>query len=147
MKRAASIYGVCMATYLAGDAIWLGTMADRFYRTQLGAMVADPVIWPPAIVFYLLFGVGLVALVVLPAADSPDAGTSAGWRRLGWTAALFGACTYGTFDLVNWATIQDWPWIVSVVDMAWGTTVTSCVAASGYAFATRGKRSGAGETQ
>ena len=42
---------------------------------------------------------------------------------------------YATYDLTNWSTLKDWPWIVSMVDMVWGTTLTTIVATSGYFIA------------
>ena len=56
-------------------------------------------------------------------------------------AALFGFFTYATYDLTNWATLKDWPWKLSLIDMAWGTLVSTASAAGGKAaldWATRG---------
>ncbi len=43
--------------------------------------------------------------------------------------ALFGLVCYATYDLTNWATIRDWPVIVSVVDMVWGAVMAGSVSA------------------
>jgi uncharacterized membrane protein len=37
-----------------------------------------------------------------------------------------------TYDLTNLATLKDWPLIISLVDIAWGTFLTSVVSASGF---------------
>jgi hypothetical protein len=39
--------------------------------------------------------------------------------------------TYGTYDLTNQATAKNWPRIVTVVDMAWGTVLAAAVGAIG----------------
>jgi uncharacterized membrane protein len=46
--------------------------------------------------------------------------------------SLLGLVTYGTYDLTNHATVRDWPWIVTVVDLAWGTVLTATVSGIGY---------------
>ncbi|WP_300715820.1 DUF2177 family protein [Hydrogenophaga sp.] len=43
--------------------------------------------------------------------------------------------------MTNWATLKDWPWKLSLIDMAWGTLVSTSSAAGGKAaldWATRG---------
>ncbi len=47
-------------------------------------------------------------------------------------AALFGLITYATCDLTNLATLKDWPVLLSVVDMLWGTVLSVSVSAIGY---------------
>lgn len=37
------------------------------------------------------------------------------------TGMIFGLVTYGTYDLTNQATIKDWPIIITIVDLAWGS--------------------------
>ncbi len=55
--------------------------------------------------------------------------------------ALLGLVAYGTYDITNLATIRDWPVIVSVVDLAWGITVTATAATAGH-LAVRGFANG-----
>lgn len=40
--------------------------------------------------------------------------------------------TYGTYDLTNLATAKNWPVIVTVVDMVWGTGLAAAVGGIGY---------------
>jgi len=42
-------------------------------------------------------------------------------------AALFGLITYATYDLTNLATIKNWPILITIVDLAWGTTLSVIV--------------------
>ena len=96
---------------------------------RLGGLLADPVNWAAAIVFYLLFLAGIVFSVTLPAAR---AGSLA--RALA-TGAFFGLVAYATYDLTNLATLKGWPIGVTVVDICWGMVLTASVAAAGYAVA------------
>jgi uncharacterized membrane protein len=108
------------------DALWLSTATRLFYRPKLGALLNDLPVWPAAILFYLLYAAGVTLFVLRPALN--DGGSPL-------TAALFGAAfglvAYGTYDLTNQATIKDWPVIVTVVDMAWGSLLTAIAAGIG----------------
>jgi uncharacterized membrane protein len=46
--------------------------------------------------------------------------------------AFFGLITYATYDLTNYATLKGFPLNVVIVDLAWGTFVTSVVSVAGY---------------
>ncbi len=46
--------------------------------------------------------------------------------------ALFGLISYATYDLTNLATIKDWPLIVTIVDMVWGTVLAANVSAISF---------------
>jgi uncharacterized membrane protein len=79
-----------------------------------------------AILFYLLFIVGLLAFVLYPAL-AKNSLTQA--LLLG---ALFGCFTYMTYELTNYALIKDWPGKIVVMDIAWGTFL--CAVVSGGSF-------------
>lgn len=104
------------------DALWLGVVARRYYQTTLRRVVAFEVRWLPAVGFYLLHTVALLVFVLAPNAA---AGVPAGLGRIGVMGAFLGACTYGTYDLTNMATIRDWPWHLTALDILWGMLVTS----------------------
>ena len=44
------------------------------------------------------------------------------------TGALFGLVAYATYDLTNQATVKNWPMIVTLVDLAWGSFLTGTTA-------------------
>jgi uncharacterized membrane protein len=46
--------------------------------------------------------------------------------------ALFGFFAYATYDLTNLATVKDWPIIVTIVDLIWGTVLCGAVAWGSY---------------
>jgi uncharacterized membrane protein len=54
--------------------------------------------------------------------------------------AIMGVLLYGTVDLTNCALVSSWSWLISLVDMAWGTTacaVTALVQVSLYSWLSR----------
>lgn len=115
------VYLVAFLVFLVIDAFWLGLVAPKFYRTHLGHIMADRPNFVVAGIFYLIFLVGLTYFVVNPALESGD------MKQLLISAALFGFVTYGTYDLTNMATLKDWPVIVTVVDLVWGTFLSTVV--------------------
>jgi uncharacterized membrane protein len=126
IPRLLSVYAVTLPIFFAIDLVWLGVVARTFYRRHLGHLLAAEVNWPVAILFYLVFIVGIVLFAVKPALETHSA-----MRALAY-GALFGFFTYATYDLTNHATMRDWPAIVTVVDLAWGTTLSALVAYSSY---------------
>lgn len=111
--------------FLALDAVWLSLMTGSLYRPLLGDLVADGVNLPPAILFYLLYIAGVVIFAVQPALASGR------WTTATALGAAFGLVAYATYDLTNHATLRDWPVLVTVVDMAWGTALTAVAATAG----------------
>lgn len=124
--RVLAVYALTLFSFLALDAVWLGAVAKGMYRRELGHLLAADVRWGAALVFYLLYIVGVLALVVLPGRDSS-------LLRVVALGALFGFVAYATYDLTNLATLREWPLLVTVVDLIWGAVLTAVTAAAGWA--------------
>jgi uncharacterized membrane protein len=123
------LYLSTAAVFFAIDLIWLGLMNSRFYKVQLAELMSDKVNWLPAILFYLLFIVGLLLLVVLPAVEHDS------WIRALLLGGLLGMVAYATYDLTNLASIKNWPIVVTMVDIVWGTILAATVATISYFIA------------
>lgn len=124
-------YLAALATFVVADMIWLGLMTPRFYRPTLGDILVTGVNLPPALVFYLLYPVGLVIFVVNPALKSGSIGPALLY------GALFGFFTYATYDLSNYATLRNWSLPLTVVDIAWGSVLAALAAAVSFWLVTR----------
>jgi uncharacterized membrane protein len=120
-KQTILLYLIALAVFFAIDMVWLGLVAKGFYRRQLGAMLSPKVNWPAAILFYLLYIVGLIVFVIKPVLAK---GGSLEAYALG---AFFGFICYATYDLSNLATLKDWPVVVTVVDLIWGSVLGGSV--------------------
>jgi uncharacterized membrane protein len=120
------LYVITVVVFLGIDFVWLSTMGDRFYRKQLGDMMRPSPDLGVALLFYLVYVVGALVLVVLPAAEKGSLMQAV----LG--GALLGLVAYGTYDITNLSTLVGWPTVVAVVDMVWGTTLTAVVSTAGY---------------
>lgn len=115
------LYLATLVTFFVIDMIWLGLLARTFYRKHLGFLLAPDPNWIAAIVFYLLFILGILVFVVVPGVEDDSLNTTL------LHAALFGLITYATYDLTNLATVKDWPLLVTVVDLAWGIVLSVIV--------------------
>jgi uncharacterized membrane protein len=115
-------YITAFFTMLVIDAGWLTLMVPRLYRTKIGHLLADGMSLPPAIFFYILYILGVTVLVVMPAVRHE---TTLGMVFI--YGALFGLVAYGTYDLTNQATLKNWPWSLTVIDLIWGTLLTGVV--------------------
>lgn len=120
------LYFATLIAFFAVDMVWLGLVARTFYRKYLGYLMAPSPNWVAAILFYLLFVVGVLVFVVLPGLEAGSLRTTL------LRAALFGLVTYATYDLTNLATVKDWPLLVTIVDLIWGTILSVLVSLAGY---------------
>ncbi|MFC1780650.1 DUF2177 family protein [Planctomycetota bacterium] len=124
-------YAVSVPVFFIVDMIWLGVIAGGFYRKALEPLMTPNINWIAAIIFYLLFLVGLLIFALLPGMEK---------RSLAYTvgmAALFGFIAYATYDLTNLATLRDWPLMLSIVDMIWGSFLSASTATMTYLIMTR----------
>ena len=117
-------------TFLLLDFVWLALMKDVLYRPHLGELLADTFQPAPAVAFYALYAAGILFFAVSPALASGR------WETALGSGALLGLIAYGTYDLTNQATLKGWPAIVTIIDTAWGATLTATAATVGYAVAT-----------
>ena len=121
MKPAVVAWIAAVATFLVVDGLWLGVVARDFYASRLGELMRQPVLVAPAALFYLCYTAGLVFLAVRPYSPELSLGNVALY------GAVVGFLAYGTYDVTNLATLRDWPLAVSVVDLIWGTVLSSAV--------------------
>jgi uncharacterized membrane protein len=119
-------YLLTMAVFFVIDLFWLGLIAKSIYRKYLGALMSDTVNWAAAVLFYLLFIAGIFVFVIYPSLEKQSA-----FRALLF-GAFFGLISYATYDLTNYATMKGFPLNIVIIDLIWGTILTSIVSISGY---------------
>lgn len=123
------LYAIALPVFFALDMFWLGVVAKDFYRAQIGGLMTPNVNWIAAIIFYLIFIVGLVVFVIEPAVVQGN------WSRALLFGALFGLVCYATYDLTNLAVAKDWPLLVTIIDLVWGAVLASSVSTITYFIA------------
>ncbi len=130
-------YIATLVVFVVLDALWLGSVGVTLFQQQVGQIMRSTPDWPAIALFYVVYGIGLSMLAVVPAAVAgrPRAAIGSG--------ALLGFTAYATFDLSNLAVIEGWTWSLALVDMSWGTIASAVSAAAGYQAARYGRRAGA----
>ena len=125
------LYVIALPVFFLIDMIWLGLVAKNFYREQIGVLMKPDVNWVAAIIFYLIFIAGLVVFVILPAMEK------GAWTHALVFGAFFGLVCYATYDLTNLALARDWPVLVTLVDLVWGTVLAGSVSTITYLIASK----------
>ncbi len=127
MSRYLITYIATFVTMVLIDLLWLGVIAKPLYQQGIGHLMAEKPNITAAVLFYILYPMGIVMFAI-----APDA-ASASWLKTFVTAALLGLFAYATYDLTNLATLKGWPASLAAVDMAWGSLVTAVSALVGKA--------------
>jgi uncharacterized membrane protein len=125
------LYLLTVPVFFAIDLVWLGVVAKGLYQKNLSHLLSPTVNWPAALLFYLMYIVGILLFAVRPALEADSVAKAALW------GALFGFFTYATYDLTNLATLRDWPVKIVVIDIAWGAVLCTLVASASFWIAQR----------
>jgi uncharacterized membrane protein len=121
-------WGVGMVAFIAIDFLWIGIVANGFYRREIGPLLRmdgdkmDPRLLP-ALLMYALVVAGLIVFA-LPRARAGSLLDAAMW------SGAFGLIGYSVYDLTNYATLDGFPLRMAAVDMAWGTVVCALTGAA-----------------
>ena len=70
--------------------VWLGYVANSFYRQNLARFLSPEVSWRAALLLYLPYIAGILVFVVVPALERDSSG------RATITGGLFGSFTHAT---------------------------------------------------
>lgn len=119
-------YLLTAIVFFAVDMMWLGWLAKGIYQKTLQGFLSDQVKWPAAIIFYLLFIVGIFIFSILPSVEKNSL------KNAILLGVLFGFFTYATYDLTNLATLKNWPIKIVFIDIAWGAILTGIVSTAGF---------------
>jgi uncharacterized membrane protein len=116
------LYLLSFVIFLIIDLIWLNFIAKNLYQKEIGDLLLKNPNILPAFLFYALFIVALLILVVVPGVETESLSKTL------LTGAVFGFITYATYDLTNLATLQGWSVKMTIVDLIWGTSVSTLMA-------------------
>lgn len=119
-------YVTALLLFFLIDFIWLVVIAKNLYQKKLGYLMSDQPNWIVAALFYLIFLAGLVFFVIHPAL------TKESFRYALFAGMFFGFVTYSTYDLTNLATLKDWPYLITIIDLIWGSVLGGLVSTLTY---------------
>ncbi len=120
------LYAITFIIFLVIDLIWLNFIAKDLYQKEIGSLLLKNPNLIPALLFYLLFIFALLVLILIPGIESGTIGKTLIF------AAIFGLTTYATYDLTNLATLDGWNLKITVIDLIWGTSVSTLTTFLGY---------------
>ena len=126
MNRYVVLYLATLVVLIPIDFLFLGLIARDFFNSQVGSMLGE-IRLAPAILFYLLYIVGIVIFV-----NGVAGATTSSTLLYG---ALFGLFCYATFELTSMSLLKHWSWAVVAVDISWGAFVTAVSATAGLLVA------------
>lgn len=114
------IWLITMVIFVVLDMLWLGFFSQGFYNKHLGYLAhknKGQIVFnlPVGIVTQMIIASGLAVLISLGIQVDSSLTTAI------IAGAVSGFVIYATYDLTNQSFIKDWPWIVTVIDILWGT--------------------------
>lgn len=125
MKKYIPAYFASMFAMFVLDLIWLSQIAKPMYANGIGhLMSAEPKLQYAAI-FYCVYVFGLMWYALRPNNQTK------GVKKTFLAGALFGFFVYASYDFTNLALLKDWPLGMSLIDLAWGISLSGVTAAIG----------------
>lgn len=123
---ASSVAGII--SFIILDYIWLAQIAKSFYLDKLSShiKVENGALVPylPAIPLVYLVAVLAIWVFILSKVTSATEAMMYG--------ALLGFFMYAFYDFTNLATLKDYPWSLTIVDILWGTFLVGAVSVIMY---------------
>ncbi|NCU30968.1 DUF2177 family protein [Candidatus Saccharibacteria bacterium] len=122
------VYKLLVAGGIMGvlDFVWLGYVAKKLYYGEMGNILLDKPNMVAALLFYVIYVVGIVVFVVNPALEKSSLAHAAGY------GALFGLVAYATYDLTSLAVVKGFSAKIAVIDLVWGMAITAVVSVGTY---------------
>ena len=117
---------ITFIVFMTIDLIWLGVVAKNLYNKYLGYIMTKNINWIAAVIFYVIFVIGLLLFVIYPAMAKNSV------QYIIIYGMAYGFITYATYDLTNLATLKDWPIEITIIDLIWGTTLSTLTSYFSY---------------
>lgn len=128
MKRYLVLYFVTLLTMVPLDMLFIGKIAKPIFSADIGPMLSPNPNMVAAVIFYLLYAVGILVFA---------SATAASWKTALVYSALFGFMAYMTFELTNRVILTGWTWRLVALDLAWGTVVSAIAGTVGWLVASK----------
>lgn len=112
------VYIITLVLLVVIDALWLGIISPGLYSHYLNYITTKHPNLFAALIFYVIFAVGLVYFIVWPELHKKNT------FKLILSSFLFGLVSYATFDLSALAVINKWPIGITLIDISWGCLIS-----------------------
>ena len=101
------------------DVFWIYFVATPMYKQEIASLMELKI--PPALIFYVIFLLGLIFFVINPNKDNS-------LFNVFLIGAFFGLVTYGTYDLTVYASMNIFSLKLVIADILWGMFLSGSVA-------------------
>ncbi len=101
------------------DVFWIYFVATPMYKQEVASLMELKI--PPALIFYVIFLLGLIFFVINPNKDNS-------LFNVFLIGAFFGLVTYGTYDLTVYASMNIFSLKLVIADILWGMLLSGSVA-------------------
>lgn len=119
-------YFITFGVYLIIEMLWLGILAKNLYEKYIGHLMAAKPNIIVSLIYFVIVIAGLIFFAINPALEKSSINYAF------FAGAVFGLMSYATYSMTNLATLKDWPALITVVDVMWGTILNSLTA--GFSF-------------
>lgn len=115
-------YFITFGIYLVIEMLWLTVIAKNLYEKYIGHLMAAKPNLIVSLIYFIIVIAGLIFFAINPALEK----SSIKYAFL--AGAIFGLMSYTTYSMTNLATLKDWPVVITIVDVMWGTILNSLTA-------------------
>lgn len=121
------LFGAAFLFFASLDMLWIGFLARQHYLSNIGALLryangSYNVVWWAGLLVWALIVLGSI-IFVLPLTQGQSLSTAL------FYGGLFGFVLYGVYDFTNYSLLKDWPFVTTVLDLAWGIVSNALLAA------------------
>ena len=110
---------IALIFFFIMDVFWIYFVATPMYKQEVSSLMELKI--PPALLFYVIFLLGLIFFVINPNQDNT-------LLNVFLIGAFFGLVTYGTYDLTVYASMNIFSLKLVVADILWGMFLSGAVA-------------------
>ena len=110
---------IALVFFFIIDVFWIYFVATPMYKQEVSTLMELKI--PPALLFYVIFLLGLIFFVVNPNQDNT-------LLNVFLIGTFFGLVTYGTYDLTVYASMNIFSLKLVVADILWGMFLSGAVA-------------------
>ena len=110
---------IALVFFFIIDVFWIYFVATPMYKQEVSSLMELKI--PPALLFYVIFLLGLIFFVINPNQDNT-------LLNVFLIGAFFVLVTYGTYDLTVYASMNIFSLKLVVADILWGMFLSGAVA-------------------
>ncbi len=122
---------VMAITASAMEALWYLVIAKGLYFATIGALMREQFDVFVAVLFYVFYALGATALALRPALRARS------WRLAMAAGATYGFSCFAAHNLTDLADLNGYSALITVVDIAWGTFMTTTASLLAFLAARR----------